>query len=98
MRPSCRFVNTFLVAEYIKSKMTRERDLSQVNFIDKGFESAANLLVQYQFHQGISTCCVQKLSSELEVVETHKKLGFPCHGTLKVQQGTVKGCARKKRS
>ena len=29
----------------MKSKMTRERDLGQVNFIDKRFESAANLIV-----------------------------------------------------
>ena len=43
---SFRIVSTFLVSEYIKSKMTRERDLDQVNFIDEGFEGAANLLVK----------------------------------------------------
>ena len=43
---SCRIVNTFVVAEYIKSKMTRERDHSQVNFIDEGLECAANLFVK----------------------------------------------------
>ena len=44
---SCRMVNTF-VAEYIKSNMTRECDLGPVNFIDEGFDGAANLLVKYQ--------------------------------------------------
>ena len=39
---SCRIVNNFLVAKYIKSKMTRERDLGQVNLIDEGFEGAVN--------------------------------------------------------
>ena len=43
---SRRIVDTFFVAEYIKGKMTRERDLGQVSFIDKGFESAANPLVK----------------------------------------------------
>ena len=52
---SCRIVNAFLVAEQIKSKMARECDLSQVNFIIKGFESAFHML------------CA-KLSPELEVV------------------------------
>ena len=36
---SCRIVNTF-VAEYIKSKKTRERDLGHVSFIDKGPKTA----------------------------------------------------------
>ena len=43
---SCRIMRTFFVAEKIKSKMTRECDLGQVNFINKGFENAANLLVK----------------------------------------------------
>ena len=43
---SCMIVNTFLVAEQINSKVTRERDLSQVNFINRGFESAAKMLVK----------------------------------------------------
>ena len=43
---SCGIVNAFLVAEYVKSKMTRECDLGQVNFIDEGFEGAANLFVK----------------------------------------------------
>ena len=42
---SCRIVTTF-VAEYIKSKMTKECDHSQVNFIDERFEGTANLLVK----------------------------------------------------
>ena len=37
---SSRNVNTIFVAEYIKSKMTRECNLSQVTFINKGFEGA----------------------------------------------------------
>ena len=43
---SCKIVITFLVAEKIKSQMTRECELSQVNFIHKGFEGAANLRVK----------------------------------------------------
>ena len=43
---SCRIVNTLFVAEKVKSEMTRERDLSQVNFINKGFESTTTLYVQ----------------------------------------------------
>ena len=49
---SCRILTTF-VAEYIKSKMTRERDLGQVNFIDKGYESAANLPVKQELNKEI---------------------------------------------
>ena len=49
----------FLVAEYIKSKMTRERDVGQVNFIDEGFESAADLLVKKTAPTEDSTCCVR---------------------------------------
>ena len=41
---SCRNVNTIIVTEYIKSKMTRECNLSLVTFINKGFEGAADLL------------------------------------------------------
>ena len=55
---SCRIVNTFFVAEYIKSKMTRERDLSQVNFIASRFEIAATLLVK-EVPTEDSTCYVR---------------------------------------
>ena len=50
---SCRIMCTFFVAEFVKSKMTRECDLSQVNFIDKGYEDAANLLVEQHLQQRI---------------------------------------------
>ena len=43
---SCGIVSTFLVAEQIKSKMTRECDPRQVNSVHKGFEGTANLLVK----------------------------------------------------
>ena len=66
---SCRIVNTFLVAGSIKSKVTRECDLSQVNFIDKGFEDAANPLVALQLHLGFHMLCA-KHSPELDAVET----------------------------
>ena len=36
-------VSTFFVTEQVKSKMTSECDPRQVNFVHKGFESAANL-------------------------------------------------------
>ena len=47
---SCKTVTTFLVAEYVKSKMTRECNLGQVGFNDKGYKDAANLPVK-QFQE-----------------------------------------------
>ena len=55
---SCRIVNTF-VAEYIKSEMTRERDLGQVKFINKGFENAAKLLVKSSSNRGFHLLCAR---------------------------------------
>ena len=90
---SCRIVNTFLVAKYVKSKMTRERDLSQVNFIDQGFESAANLLVKYQFHQRIPHVVCKTFIRTRSGRNTRR---WAFHGSLKVQQGTVKGTTGQK--
>ena len=43
---SHRIMTNLFVAEYVKGKMTRECDLGQVDFIDEGFECAANLFVK----------------------------------------------------
>ena len=73
---SCRIVNNFLVAEYIKSKMTRERDLGQVNFIDERFEGAANLLV---LQRRIPQVVRETYPGARGVVETHEVWAF--HGS-----------------
>ena len=66
---SCRIVSTFLVAEYIKSNMTKERDLRQVNFIDNGFESASRFYPNQRLSWVLSTlgqCFVQHPVPEWE--------------------------------
>ena len=75
---SCRIVNAFLVTDQFKGKMTRECDLSQVNFINKGFESTTNLHVKKQ---------------SLEVVETHEVgLRSACTSVSIVHDKTLTSC------
>ena len=58
--------------------MTRERNLGQVNFYDKGFENAANLLVENSSNRGFHILC-EKTSSKLGTVETDEaKLSIVC--------------------
>ena len=49
----CKIVTIFLVAEKIRSKMTRECNLGQLVFNDKGYKEAANLPVKQQFQERI---------------------------------------------
>ena len=56
--------------KYIKSDVTRERDLGQVNFIDKGFESTTDLHVKKQLQEIPHN--VFETFIELEVVDTHE--------------------------
>ena len=46
-------IGTTGVAEYVKSEMTRECNLSQVGFNNKRFESTANLRATLQFQERI---------------------------------------------
>ena len=50
---SCRIIRAFFVTEQIKSKMTRQCDLGQVTFNNKGCENVANLLEEKQVQQRI---------------------------------------------
>ena len=92
---SCRFVKIFFVADYIKSKMTRECDLSQVNFIDKRVrrrrQSARELTVSYR---GFHMLCAKNFTRTRSGRNTRS---WAFHGSLKVQQGLCKGAAHGNR-
>ena len=49
----CRIVTSFLVAEYVKGKMTRECNFGQVSFNIKRCEDADNLLMSQQIQDRI---------------------------------------------
>ena len=76
-----------------KRKMTRECDFGQVNFIDKRYKDAANLPVKQQFQQRIPHVVCKTF---IRTRNGRNTRSWAFHGSHKVQQGTVKGCARKR--
>ena len=68
-RESCEVVSTFLVAEYIKGKVTGMRDSRQVDFFHKVVEDAANLYVKEYLNHGFQMLC-STMSTEFEAIET----------------------------
>ena len=56
---SCRIVHAFLVTEYIKSKVTRQCDLGQVDFHEKRGENTIDLPEEKASPTEDSTCCAR---------------------------------------
>ena len=82
-------VTTLLIAKYVKSKMTRECTLGQIDFFDVKYKYTASLLVKEQFQEGIPQVMH---SPKLDAVETDEE-GFPL--LFPEEQS---GCAGKMRS